>query len=119
VLQSRARSARGVTELSLKGSSFAGCRSSVRGTGTASAALSRRVVRRLRSRATGRFRTRGRYSAATVRGTEWVTSDRCDGTLTRVTRGTVIVRDFRRRRNITLRTGKSYLARAPGASTRG
>jgi hypothetical protein len=114
VLQSRARSAKGVTELSLKGSSFAGCRSSARRTGTASAALSRRVVRRLRSRATGRFRTRGRYSAATVRGTEWVTSDRCDGTLTRVTRGTVIVRDFRRSRNITVRTGKSYLARAAG-----
>ena len=71
-------------------------------------------MRRLRSRVTGRFRTSGRYSAATVRGTDWVTTDRCDGTLTRVTRGTVIVRDFRRSRNITVRTGKSYLARAPG-----
>ncbi len=113
VLQSRARSARGLTELRLKGSSFRSCLSSARGTGTAFAALSRRVVRRLRSRATGRFRTRGRYSAATVRGTSWITSDRCDGTLTRVTRGRVVVRDFRRAKNITLRAGKSYLARAP------
>ena len=113
VLQSRARSARGLTELRLKGSSFRSCRSSARGTGTAFAALSRRVVRRLRSRATGRFRTRGRYSAATVRGTSWITYDRCDGTLTRVTRGRVVVRDFRRAKNITLRAGKSYLARAP------
>ena len=40
--------------------------------------------------------------------------DRCDGTLTKVTRGTVVVRDFRKRRNITVRAGKSYLARAPG-----
>ena len=60
-----------------------------------------------------RFRTRGRYSAATVRGTIWDTIDRCDGTLTRVRRGVVVVRDFRKRRKITLRAGKSYLARAP------
>jgi hypothetical protein len=113
VLQSRQASARGLTELRLKGSSFAGCRSSSRGKGTALAALSRRVLRRLRSRATGRFRTGGRYSAATVRGTTWLTADRCDGTLTRVSRGRVVVRDFRRRKNITLRAGKSYLARAP------
>jgi len=30
----------------------------------------------------GRFRTRGRYSSATVRGTDWTVTDRCDGTLT-------------------------------------
>ena len=33
----------------------------------------KRTVRRLRSKVKGRFRTRGRYSAATVRGTEWLT----------------------------------------------
>jgi sugar lactone lactonase YvrE len=113
VLQSRRASAKGLTELGLKGSSFATCGGSARGQRTAFAALSRRVVRRLRSRVTGRFRTRGRYSAATVRGTTWLTTDRCDGTLTRVSRGRVVVRDFRRRKNITLRAGKSYLARAP------
>jgi hypothetical protein len=68
----------------------------------------------MRSNASGRYRTRGRYSAATVRGTIWDTVDRCDGTLTKVTRGTVVVRDFRKRRNIVVRAGKSYLARAPG-----
>jgi hypothetical protein len=68
----------------------------------------------MRSNASGRFRSRGRYSAATVRGTIWDTADRCDGTLTRVRRGVVVVRDFRRHRNITVRAGKSYLARAPG-----
>ena len=46
----------------------------------------------------GRFRTNGKYSAATVRGTIWLTEDRCDGTLTTVKRGTVSVRDLRRRR---------------------
>jgi hypothetical protein len=111
VLQSRARSARGLTELRLKGSNFASCRSG----GSASAAqLSRRTIRRLRSNAAGRFRTRGRHSAATVRGTVWEVIDRCDGTLTKVRRGRVAVRDFRRKRTVIVRTGKSYLARAPG-----
>jgi sugar lactone lactonase YvrE len=115
VLQSRRRRARGLTELRLKGSSFRRCR---RSSGRRAAAAqrrrrSRRVIRRLRSNARGRFRTRGRYSAATVRGTVWSTSDRCDGTLTKVTRGRVTVRDLRRKRTITLRRGKSYLARAP------
>jgi hypothetical protein len=60
----------------------------------------------------GRFRTRGRFSSATVRGTEWTTSDRCDGTLTTVKRGSVVVSDFRRKRQIVVRAGRSYLARA-------
>jgi len=47
-----------------------------------------------------------------VRGTLWLTADRCDGTLTRVTRGRVAVHDFRRRRTVLVRAGKSYLARA-------
>ena len=102
----------GLTTLPLKGSSFRTC---ARAAGSkASAALSRRAIRRMRANASGRFRTSGRYSAATVRGTIWDTIDRCDGTLTKVKRGTVVVRDFRKRRNITVRAGKSYLARAPG-----
>ena len=47
-----------------------------------------------------------------MRGTIWVTADRCDGTLTRVKRGSVRVRDFRRRRSIIVRAGKSYFAPA-------
>ena len=34
----------------------------------------------------GKFRTRGQYAAATVRGTKWLVQDSCSGTLTRVTR---------------------------------
>jgi hypothetical protein len=60
----------------------------------------------------GRFRTRGRYSAGTVRGTVWDTTDRCDGTLTVVHRGTVRVQDFAHRRTVTVHAGHSYLARA-------
>jgi ferric-dicitrate binding protein FerR (iron transport regulator) len=69
------------------------------------------VIRKLRGNGRGRFRTRGRYSAATVRGTDWTVEDRCDGTLTRVKRGRVSVRDFRRRKTVTVRAGKSYLAK--------
>jgi len=60
----------------------------------------------------GRFRTRGSNSVATVRGTEWYTADRCDGTMTRVTRGSVSVRDLRRERTVVVGAGKSYLARS-------
>jgi hypothetical protein len=110
VLQSRRRSARGLTELRLKGSSFNSCRS--RGRGRSAAAAQTRTIRRVRSNARGRFRTRGRNSAATVRGTVWETIDRCDGTLTKVTRGRVAVRDFRRKKTVLVRAGRSYLARA-------
>ncbi|MHB8692817.1 MAG: hypothetical protein ACYDHH_16395 [Solirubrobacteraceae bacterium] len=60
----------------------------------------------------GRFRTRGRYSASTVRGTNWDTIDRCDGTLTVVRRGTVDVFDFGTRTTITVHAGHDYLAKA-------
>lgn len=115
VLQSRRERARGLTELRMKGSasSFRTCR--VTGAG-ARAALSRRAIRRLRARARGRYRTGGRYSAATVRGTTWTVIDRCDGTLTKVKRGKVAVRDFRLKKTIVLTRGKRYLARAQTAA---
>jgi hypothetical protein len=69
--------------------------------------------RRLWGNATGgRYSTKGRYASAAVRGTIWLTEDRCDGTLIRVTRGTVTVRDLVARRTVTVRAGRSYLARA-------
>jgi DNA-binding beta-propeller fold protein YncE len=113
VLQSRKQSQKGLTELRLKGSSFSPCRSA-RGARAESAALSRRTIRRLRANAKGRYRTRGRHSAATVRGTKWTVADRCDGTLTTVKRGKVEVRDFRLKKTILLAAGKNYLAKAPG-----
>jgi hypothetical protein len=111
VRQSKKRKARGLTDLVLKGSSFSRCKVG-RGKGAPRAALTRAQIRRLRARAQGRFRTSGSNSSATVRGTIWDVTDRCDGTLTKVHRGRVVVRDFRRKRNIVLTKGKSYLARA-------
>ena len=66
----------------------------------------------------GKFRTDGKYSAATVRGTIWLVQDRCDGTLTKVTRGTVQVRDFKRKKTVTVKAGHSYLARAQRAASK-
>ncbi len=113
VLQSRKRSRKGLTELRLKGGSFRNCGSSVRKGDAQSAKRKKRRIRRLRGNGKGRYRTRGRYSAATVRGTDWTVEDRCDGTLTRVKRGRVAVRDFHRKKTIILRAGKRYLAKAP------
>ena len=111
VAQSRKTSQKGLTELRLKGSSFKNC--TARGSSVQAARKTKRKVRSLRGNAKGRFRTRGRYSAATVRGTRWTATDRCDGTLTSVQSGKVDVRDFRRKKTIHLRKGKRYLARGP------
>ena len=78
---------------------------------------SRAGVRRACSGATtshGKFRTRASNSVITVRGTTWYVADRCDGTLTRVTSGSVAVRDLRRQRTVVVRAGHSYLARRTG-----
>jgi hypothetical protein len=58
----------------------------------------------------GRFRTHGRNSHATVRGTRWQVTDRCDGTLTRVPQGSVVVRDTVRNKRVVLEAGDRYLA---------
>ena len=79
----------------------------------AHAALSRRVLQTLHARAHGKFRTRGRYSASTVRGTIWDTVDRCDGTLTVVHAGSVLVTDLVKHKSVAVTAGHSYLAKAP------
>jgi hypothetical protein len=103
------RTARPFTNLRLTGGSFRACRRDLSRRSTARIAARR--VRRLSGRARGRFRTRGRYGSATVRGTTWSVEDRCNGTLTRVSEGVVAVRDFAKRRTVRLRAGRSYLAR--------
>jgi hypothetical protein len=75
-------------------------------------ASAKKKVRRLWGDGKGRFRTKGRHGAATVRGTKWLTEDRCDGTLVRVKRGKVAVRDFGRRKTVLVKKGHAYLARA-------
>ena len=59
----------------------------------------------------GRFRTHGRDSVATVRGTEWITEDTCEGTLTTVVKGAVSVRNTHTGRKKLVKAGHSYLVR--------
>jgi hypothetical protein len=101
----------GTTELSAKGS-IGKCGTRVPKGGSAKVVASRKRKRSLFGRAHGRFRTRGRNSSATVRGTKWTMTDTCKGTLTVVKSGRVTVKDFRTRKRRTLKAGQRYLARA-------
>jgi hypothetical protein len=76
------------------------------------AAAAKKKSRRLWGDGSGRFRTNGNYSAATVRGTRWLTQDTCDSTLTRVVRGVVAVRDKVKRKTVIVRAGRRYTARS-------
>ena len=100
----------GVTELVLRGA-LAGCHKST-ARAAATTKKKRKPPRRLWGRdSKGNFRTRGGNSVATVRGTAWYVEDRCDGTLTRVSKGSVSVRELHRKRTVIVNAGKSYLAR--------
>jgi hypothetical protein len=96
-----------VTQLALAGA----LRCTVK-SGKASASARKKKVRRLWGDGHGRFRTKGRRAAATVRGTKWLTEDRCDSTKITVKRGTVVVRDFAKKQNVVVKKGHSYVARA-------
>jgi hypothetical protein len=98
--------ARAVTELRL--SQRLTCQPNKKGKLTASRVRSRRLW----GNAKGRFRTRGRHSTATVRGTIWLTKDTCNTTTTTVRQGVVEVRDLVKRKNVRVKKGKSYTARA-------
>src|SRR3954471_4191336 len=100
----------GLTELVLRGA-LTGCSSGSARAAAVSKKKKRKPPRRLwGSDSKGKFRTRGGNSVATVRGTAWYVEDRCDGTLTRVSKGSVSVYDRGRHRTVVVRAGHSYLA---------
>jgi hypothetical protein len=103
----QSKGAKPITTLTLI-EKLTGCKAS----GKASAAKKKPKKRRLWGDGKGRFRTKGQYSSATVRGTKWLVEDRCTTTLTRVKRGKVAVRDFVKRKTVLVKAGKKYLARA-------
>ena len=72
-----------------------------------------RSIQLLHASAHGHFKTSGRYSAATVRGTKWTIAARCDGTFVHDITDSVAVTDFVRHKTIILHAGQSYLALAP------
>ena len=131
------KGSRPITEARLVKGSFAGCTprrarpasiapSSIAAVAAAAGELraqsaakrkrSKRKVRQLWGRGNGSFRTGGKRSSATVRGTWWLVQDRCDATITRVKVGRVDVRDFRLKKTIRLRAKTrrtTYFAKAP------
>jgi hypothetical protein len=99
-----------VVELRLTGGNFALCgKRAVAGSSGPNA--SKKVVRQLWGKGKGAFRTRGRYAATVVRGTFWLTADRCDGTQVTVKQGRVQVSDLVRHTKVFVRAGSTYLAR--------
>jgi PKD repeat protein len=111
--------------LYLYGGSFAGCPKAPKNPKIATLSGKKkgkqsptRSVRHLWGSGEGAFRTVGRFSSATVRGTTWLTDDRCNGTLTKVTAGKIGVRDFVLRKTIVLKKGKSYLAKPKARAAR-
>jgi hypothetical protein len=98
-----------LTQLSMQGGSLTSCPSRVPKGGSAA----RKRSRSLFSSVKGHFRTRGRNSSATVRGTKWTMTDTCKGTRTSVKSGSVVVHDFTLRKNKTVKAGHSYFAKAP------
>jgi len=122
ISQSRSKITKGLTNLSLVEGAFTGaptyatCKAKGKGKKAAdqatAAALSSKTLQLLKASAHGKFKTTGRYSSATVRGTIWTIADRCNGTLTHAIRDTVLVQDFVRHKTIVLHAGHSYLAAA-------
>ncbi len=122
ISQDRTGITKGLTNLALQESAFRGaptyatCKPNGKGKKAAdqatTASLSSRTLQLLKANAHGKFKTTGRYSSATVRGTIWTIADRCDGTLTHAIRDTVLIQDFVRHRTILLHAGNTYLARA-------
>jgi hypothetical protein len=110
-------SGHGMTDLVLLGGAPAGCRASAtaRAASVAAATPPRSKPAALWAQDShGRFRTRGRNSVATVRGTRWATHETCAGTLTRVMDGAVDVFDKHTHRTVRVRAGHTYLARRSG-----
>ncbi len=107
-----------VVDLVLKGGDFDDCRKS-KSAPTARAAGNGRggkagIVRGLWASGKGRFRTRGKHSAATVRGTRWATVDRCNSTTTKVFEGVVDVTDFELGKVFSVKAGGRHIARNSG-----
>ena len=118
--QARTGITKGITNFALQEGAFAGaptyatCKAKGKKAAdqATTASLSSKTLQLLKASAHGKFKTTGRYSSATVRGTIWTIADRCDGTLTHAIRDTVLVQDFVRHKTILLHAGHSYLARA-------
>lgn len=71
-------------------------------------------IRRLWGSGKGTYTTSGKYASATVRGTNWLVADYCNGTLITVRSGVIRIRDFITKKFKTIHSGQNYFAYAPG-----
>jgi streptogramin lyase len=107
----QSRNGRGMTDIYLRGP-LGPCHTHGHGARASAARSHGSAKRKLWSKDShGQYTTHGANSAATVLGTEWLTVDRCDGTLTRVRHGRVKVRNLHNHHRVLLGAGQSYLAR--------
>jgi hypothetical protein len=99
---------RGVIELRLVGGNFKSCgKRAIASAGQAKG----KPIRRVWGKGKGKFRTKGRYAAATVRGTWWLTADFCKYTLVRVTQGSVTAQNLSTKKYRVVKAPNSYTAR--------
>lgn len=75
------------------------------------AAAGAKALRLLHGSAHGKFRTVGRYAAATVRGTAWTTTDGCGGTMISDNRGQVATQSNNAELSYPLRPGAQSIYR--------
>ena len=76
----------------------------------ATASARKKKSRRLWGDSQGNFRTVGKSSSASTRGTKYLVKDTCAGTTTTVVRGKVLVRQFSDNTPHTVTAGHSYFA---------
>ena len=95
-----------ITRLDLTGGNFSQCGSRP----------PRTAVQKLVGEGEGEFQTKGKYGTATPSTdatTRWSTVDQCNGTLMKVGKGGVTVRDSVHGKTVHLNAGQRYLIRRP------
>ncbi len=71
----------------------------------------RKPQRQLFANAHGSYTTQGGSASGTVRGTEWLTQDFCDGTGITVFRDVVLVTNLRTHKSVKVKAGHSVFVK--------
>ena len=117
--QARSGISKGLTSLNLVESAFQGapsysiCKAKNGATDATVAALSTKTLQLLKVSGQGQVQDDRPLQLSHRPRHAWTIADKCNGTLTHVTRDTVLVDDFVRHTTILLHAGQSYLAKKP------
>jgi hypothetical protein len=101
---------KGFVQLALTGGNFRSSSSAHRKLSVLEAA--KKPVRRLWGSGKGKFTTKGKYAAATVRGTIWLVADYTDHSLVTVKRGLVAVQNLVTKKTTLVPAGHSIIVNA-------